>query len=109
MTITELKKLPEEEFLKLKDATPELHKLLLNSKSGFISIKKDSDNEGYLSKNQCEWGRTDGFGEGISLHINSKDRWFRTSTIQKIDWENNRFTTLNSVYSFKFIEDGKDI
>lgn len=78
-------------------------------KSGQITITKISDNEGYLREGQSEWGRTKLFVEGASCYIDQNDRWYRTSVIQKINWENNTFETLNSTYKFKLIEDKKDV
>lgn len=100
MTIQELKKLSKEEFLKLEGATEELYQSLQNAKSGYIEIRKENSGAG-------DRGYTQAFGEGISLRIDNLSTWYMTSIIQKIDWENNYFTTLNSKYYFKFTEDEK--
>lgn len=78
--------------------------LIRNSKVGKIKIKKISENPGYLNKNNWFSGITANFGEGMGVYISDTTEWFTTSTIQKIDWENNRFETLNSTYEFQFEE-----
>lgn len=97
------RELSEADFI-LSGGTSETYRALQDSKIGFISITKVSDNPGYLDKSQSEYGVTSAFGESLSLYISGDDRWFRTSVIQKIDWDKGEFTTLNSTYSFKFNE-----
>lgn len=78
--------------------------LVKNSKVGKIRIRKISENPGYLNKDDWFSGITANFGEGMGVHISDTTEWFTTSTIQEIDWENNRFYTLNSTYEFQFEE-----
>lgn len=74
----------------------DLAKGIKNSKCGLIEIKKDGD--------RLRYGITAAFGEGISCYISNEDEWFMTSIIKHIDWKNNKFVTLNSLYDFKFQE-----
>lgn len=85
-----------QDFLKIK-----------NSKSGYICIKKISDNSGYLNSNESREGFTPLFSEGFSCHVLLDDLYedyYYTSTIELIDWNNNTFITKNSEYSFVFKE-----
>lgn len=91
------------EFVKAGGNT-ELYRLLQNSKVGRISITKISNNSGYLSSGESEEGVTAAFGEGLSLYIADVEQWYRTSNIQRINWEAGEFTTLNSKYRFTFEE-----
>lgn len=95
MTFEQLKQLPKEEFLKLEGATEELYNALQDSIPGYITIT-------HQDRGDKHYGWTSGFGEGLSLRIDNSDRWYVTSVIQKIDWESNTFTTLNSTYNFSF-------
>lgn len=95
--------------MKLKDfvkvgGSPELHRLIKDSKVGYICITKISDNAGYLSSGKSEEGVTAAFGEGITLYIAGVEQWYRTSVIQKINWKKGEFITVNSRYSFTFKE-----
>lgn len=79
--------------------------LMEHAKKGFITITKVSGtNNTKYDSGHTESGITSQFGEGLPLHISSGDRWFNTSNVIEIDWENNRFKTKNSIYSFKFNE-----
>ena len=78
--------------------------LVRNSKVGKIRIRKISEHPGYLKKDDWFSGITANFGEGMGVYISDTTEWFTTSTIQEIDWENNRFYTLNSTYEFQFKE-----
>lgn len=109
MDVKTLKELSKEEFLKLTGATEELYEELQNSLEGEITITKISDNDGYLRKGQSHWGYTYAFAEGLSLRLYGNYCNYYTSNIQKIDWENNEFTTLNSKYKFNFKQNGKDL
>lgn len=82
----------------------ELHSLIKSSKVGHIKIEKISNNPGYLTEGECEEGITAAFGEGLSLYIADVGQWYRTSVIQKIDWEKGEFITVNSRYKFEFEE-----
>jgi hypothetical protein len=95
MTIEELKEMPKEKFLSLSGTSEELYNSLQNSKEGWISISRVGDGKG-------ESGYTHAFGEGLSCRIDNIDRWYVTSVIQSIDWENHTFKTLNSVYNFEY-------
>lgn len=91
------------DFVKV-GGNPELHKAIKDSKVGYIKITKISSNEGYLSEGESEEGITAAFGEGISLYIADVEKWYRTSVIQKIFWDRQEFTTMNSRYKFEFEE-----
>ena len=95
MTISELKKLPKEEFLALPDMTEDIYEALQNSKEGWIKISRTTDGAG-------DQGLTSAFGEGISCKLSNPHTWYVTSVIQSIDWENHTFKTLNSTYNFEF-------
>lgn len=97
---------PLEEFLKDYPTLNEtLYEAIRNSKQGYITITKVSDNIGnFLQKGDTYRGATKAFGEGISCYISTPDDWYCTSIIQHIDWENNTFTTLNSEYRFTLQE-----
>ena len=85
-----------QDFLKIK-----------NSRSGYIQIKKISDNPGYLYSNESREGFTPLFSDGFSCHVLLDDPYedyYYTSTIDSIDWHNNTFKTKNSEYSFIFKE-----
>ena len=82
----------------------ELHRAIKDSKVGYIKITKISNNPGYLSNGESEEGITAAFGEGISLYIAGVEQWYRTSVIQKINWDKGDFTTVNSRYKFEFKE-----
>ena len=76
-----------------------------NSKCGYISIFKKSNNPGYLISGEKREGWCAIFGEGLSCIIfGHGGRLYYTSNITYIDWDNNEFNTLNSIYSFKLDE-----
>lgn len=95
-TIGEMKKLPKEEFLQYPGMTEDIYDALQNAQSGFIKIK-------HADTNICNEGHTEAFGEGLSCYMYTISRWYMTSTIQKINWEEKYFDTLNSRYYFDFI------
>lgn len=97
MTIKELKSLTKEEFLKYPDATEDIYNALQNSKEGWIEIWKED-------KSIHRSGHTDAFGEEISCYLYRISSWYHTSIIQKINWEDRYFDTLNSRYYFNFKE-----
>lgn len=72
-----------------------------HAKKGYIEITQIKGNQ----EGRFERGHTKTFMEGCSLHISTINRWYRTSIIESIDWENNTFKTLNSTYKFNFYED----
>lgn len=79
-------------------------------KSGWIKIKKISDNGGYLTKNESESGWFAVFAKGMSLYIGDGSHYYYTSNIVDIDWDKKLFLTLNSIYSFEITEyDAKDM
>lgn len=91
------------EFVKV-GGNPELYRAIKDSKVGYIKITKISSNHGYLSEGESEEGITAAFGEGISLYIAGVEQWYKTSVIQKINWNKGEFTTVNSRYKFEFKE-----
>ena len=100
ISIRELKQMPKEEFLKLDGLTEQIYEDLHKAKEGFITVTRERD--GVHQK-----GYTYAFGEGISCRIDNLSTWWITSVVQKINWEEGYFDTLNSRYHFKFIEDKK--
>ena len=92
LTLEEAKEkyhLTEEQYLAIK-----------NSKSGWIIIQRLEPTRGRKHD-----GFTAFFGEGLSCYLSNPSEWYYTSIVTHIDWENNVFKTLNSLYSFKFTED----
>ena len=76
-----------------------------NGKKGFMTITKVlGTNNVRIEEGHKESGYTKAFIECAPLELNSNDRWFKTSNVIEIDWENKRFTTINSIYSFTFNE-----
>lgn len=80
-----------------------IFKSFKNGKCGLIKVRKVSDNPG-IEKNKEYYGVTTCFTENIGLFLSNIDNWIHTSTIQEIDWTNNKFKTLNSIYEFEFEE-----
>ena len=72
---------------------------LKNCKEGYMRIQKQ-----WPSLGEKREGWTYVFAAGMPLHIDSTDKWYSTSIIEKIDWDGHTFTTLNSVYSFEFFD-----
>ena len=96
----------DEDLAKYSNILDELKK----SKSGWIKIKKISDNGGYLTKNESESGWFAVFAKGMSLYIGDGSHYYYTSNIVDIDWNKKLFLTLNSIYSFEITEyDAKDM
>ena len=96
----------DEDLVKYSNILDEIKK----SKSGWIKIKKISDNGGYLTKNESESGWFAVFAKGMSLYIGDGSHYYYTSNIVDIDWDKKLFLTLNSIYSFEITEyDAKDI
>ena len=87
----------KEDFLRYPDATESIYLALQNSKEGWIEIWKED-------KSVHEGGYTDAFGEGISCYLYTTDRWYTTSVIRKINWDEKYFDTMNSRYYFNFEE-----
>ena len=67
-------------------------------KEGYLRIQKQCPSLGEKHE-----GWTYIFVVGMPLHIDSPDEWYSTSNVEKIDWEGHTFVTLNSVYSFEFL------
>lgn len=96
----------DEDLTKYSNILDEVKK----SKSGWIKIKKISDNGGYLTKNESESGWFAVFAKGMSLYIGDGSHYYYTSNIMDIDWDKKLFLTLNSIYSFEITEyDAKDM
>lgn len=96
----------DEDLVKYANILDEIKK----SKSGWIKIKKISDNGGYLTKNESESGWFAVFAKGMSLYIGDGSHYYYTSNIVDIDWDKKLFLTLNSIYSFEITEyDAKDM
>ena len=96
----------DEDLTKYSNILDEIKK----SKSGWIKIKKISDNGGYLTKNESESGWFAVFAKGMSLYIGDGSHYYYTSNIVDIDWDKKLFLTLNSIYSFEITEyDAKDM
>lgn len=96
----------DEDLTKYSNILDEVKK----SKSGWIKIKKISDNGGYLTKNESESGWFAVFAKGMSLYIGDGSHYYYTSNIVDIDWDKKLFLTLNSIYSFEITEyDAKDM
>ena len=96
----------DEDLTKYSNTLDEVKK----SKSGWIKIKKISDNGGYLTKNESESGWFAVFVKGMSLYIGDGSHYYYTSNIVDIDWDKKLFLTLNSIYSFEITEyDAKDM
>ena len=89
---------------KLPNIPEDSRKALQDSKSGEIEVTKISENIGNIQKGDTYRGFTPAFGEGIAVYISNPREWFKSSTIQSIDWEKHLFKTRNSTYSFKFKE-----
>lgn len=71
-----------------------------NGKEGFMYIERIEPTPGPEL-----FGWTYAFSENISLFIDNPDSWYHTSVIKSIDWKKGTFTTQNSVYKFRFVED----
>lgn len=83
----------------------ELIKHIEGAKSGYIRIQKIQgiNNDKYPIGN-IEEGYTNSFKEGIRCYISKGSRWFSTSIIKKIRWEDKEFDTIYSTYKFNFKE-----
>ena len=72
---------------------------LRNCKVGYMRIRRQ-----WPSLGEPHEGWTYVFVAGLPLFIDRPDEWYHTSNIEKIDWDGHTFVTLNSVYTFEFIE-----
>lgn len=86
---------------RLPDAA-EVYNALQKAVPGYIKITKDGTGD-------VNYGFTPGFGEGVSCYMATPTQWYSTSVIQKINWEEKYFITLNSKYWFEFepVEDAQ--
>lgn len=73
----------------------EVYNAIQKALPGHVEIIKDGTGE-------MNYGYTPGFGEGCRCYIATAQQWYMTSMIQKINWEEGYFITLNSKYWFKF-------
>ena len=82
----------------------EVYNAIQNAQQGYIKITKDGTGEVHS-------GFTPGFNESISCYMVTVSRWYSTSIIKKINWEEKYFITLNSKYWFEFepVEDVEPI
>ncbi len=76
-----------------------VYKALQNRKEGYMRIRRQ-----WPSLGEPHEGWTFVFAAGLPLFIDRPDEWYHTSNIEKIDWAGKTFVTLNSVYSFEFID-----
>ena len=93
---------PKKEFVKLV-GPEDLYDKFMKTKVGYIKTHKISDNPG-IQKGKVYEGITSSFGEGFPVWITNPSKWFHTSIVESIDWENKTFKTNNSVYAFEFEE-----
>ena len=75
-----------------------VYEALQNCKEGYMRIRRQ-----WPSLGEPHEGWTYVFAAGLPLHIDRPDEWYHTSNIEKIDWQGKTFVTLNSVYSFEFL------
>lgn len=100
-----LKELKESSLEELKarigdDELAEMvYKAVQNCSEGYMRIRKQ-----WPSLGEPYEGWTYIFAAGMPLCIDRPDSWYHTSNIEKIDWEGKTFTTLNSIYSFEFLD-----
>jgi len=98
-----LKTRSDEDLMSACNNDEKVFQAIRNGKCGLMKVIKISDNPG-IEKGKEHYGVATCFAENIGLFLSSEDAWFHTSTVQEIDWSNNQFKTLNSVYSFDFEE-----
>ena len=75
-----------------------VYNAIRDCKEGYMRIRRQ-----WPSLGEPHEGWTYIFTAGLPLFIDRPDKWYHTSNIIKIDWECKSFVTLNSVYSFEFI------
>lgn len=77
--------------------------LMEHANKGHLTITKiEGVNNETIPIGDVHSGYTKNFVEGLPLFIGTFSRWYRTSNVVEIDWENERFKTKNSTYSFEF-------
>ena len=86
------------EVIPLKSDGEYIYNKLLEAKVGHISIKQVSGNKVGFTMS----GVTATFVEGLSLFIDNDTHFYYTSVVEKINWEEGYFDTLNSRYEFTF-------
>lgn len=105
-TLKEMKDAPLDELKKMLGGEEDLAKNVFNlfkeSREGYMRIRRVKPSTG-----EPHEGWTYAFAAGLPLHIDRPDNWYHTSNIKKIDWEKKTFTTLNSTYSFEFLDTDK--
>ncbi len=98
-SLKELKEASLEELqAQIGEDADRVYKALRESKEGYMRIRRQ-----WPSLGEPHEGWTYVFVAGFPLHIDTPDEWFYTSNIERIDWKMKNFATLNSVYSFEFI------
>lgn len=75
-----------------------------HAKKGYMKVTKIEGSEESYKLGTEHRGHTEAFCEGIGLRLIDGFRWFNTSIIKSIDWENKTFKTLNSTYKFELNE-----
>ena len=75
-------------------------------KKGYYTIIKQSgNNETVYGKNHREYGVSEGIREGYGMLITTPSRYFMTSPVKSITWDNEdsgSFETNNSIYKFTY-------
>ena len=102
---------PRQRSLKaMKEASVEELKAQLGADAQWVYDALRSCKEGYMrvrrqwpSLGEPHEGWTYVFAAALPLHIDLPDEWYYTTNIKTIDWEGKTFVTLNSVYSFEFL------
>ena len=80
-----------------------------NAKKGWIEIEKIAGtNTNSHPIGMKRRGYTSTFMESVRCVMSTMSEWFATSIITEIDWKDNTFKTLNSVYKFKFKENDSE-
>lgn len=93
----------DEDLMSLCEGDEKIFKAFREGKCGLIRLHKISDNPG-IEKGKEYYGITTCFSENLAVFVSSPDIYFHSSVIKEIDWKNNQFKTLNSVYAFTFEE-----
>lgn len=94
----------QQEFVNKTGTSAKVYDDYKHSKLGYMTLKKISDNPGYLNSGQTETGWCFAFGEGLSCRIDDCNHYFYTSVVESIDWNNKTFKTKNSTYAFTLEE-----
>lgn len=72
---------------------------LKSSREGYFRIRKIKPS---LGDEKEGWSYA--FAENMPLHIDNPERWYSTSNVTKINWDEGTFETMNSVYSFEMVK-----